>query len=128
MGSNPKPALLLVDDEPALLLSYRIILEQSGYQVATADSSVAARALLAERPYDLLICDLGLEAPTAGMEVVEWARKQFPSMPLLLMTGYLDEDTANRAERVGAQTVTKPIEVPRLLQILHHLTKNGKCA
>jgi DNA-binding NtrC family response regulator len=128
MGTEIKPQLLLVDDEPALLMSYRLILEQHGYDVATANNSVCARAMLSERQYDLLLCDLGLEFPLAGMEVVEWARLQCPATRSLLMTGFLDEEMACRAKQAGAETITKPVEVPRLLQIIGHILKDGTAA
>lgn len=118
MSSLAKTEVLIVDDEPALLLGYRIIFEQHGYSVTAVESSVDARAVLCAAPFDVLLCDLGLETPTAGLQLVEWARRQFPAMRCLLMTGYLDDDTARRAELAGAQTVSKPMQVTELLRLV----------
>lgn len=128
MATEQNPRLLLVDDEPALLLSYRIILEQSGYQVDSASSSVEACKLLETNTYDLLLCDLGLEHSTAGLDVVHCAQGQAENLRCILMTGYLDDEIAERAERYHALTLAKPIEVPNLLSTLKHAIRKDKTA
>ena len=58
---NPKSQILVVDDEPNVLITYRLILQQRGYEVSAAVSSEEARQVLGEKPIDLLLCDLSLE-------------------------------------------------------------------
>lgn len=118
METKAKPQLLIVDDEPAILLSYRIILEQNGYEVASAENSITARGLLAERTFDLLLCDLGLEQPLSGMNVVRWAREHRPQMACVLLTGYPDEQLSDELNRTGVHTLCKPVQVPALLKTI----------
>jgi DNA-binding NtrC family response regulator len=118
METKAKPQILIVDDEPAILLSYRIILEQNGYEVASAENSITARGLLAERTFDLLLCDLGLEQPLSGMNVVRWAREHRPQMPCVLLTGYPDEELSDELNRTGVYTLCKPVQVPTLLKTI----------
>jgi len=114
--------VLVVDDEPALLLSYSAILQKSGYIVTVAQSAAAARSALASACFDIMLCDLGLEMPMAGLEVVEWACREFPAMRSILMTGFLDDPVADRASAVGALALSKPIQVRALLELLHDLS------
>jgi DNA-binding NtrC family response regulator len=110
-----------VDDEPAILLSYRIILEQKGYEVFSAKDSTSATALLKERPFNLLLCDLGLERPLSGMDVVRWARENRPAMPCILLTGYPDDRISEETRGNGIHTLFKPVEVPLLLETIHSM-------
>jgi DNA-binding NtrC family response regulator len=118
MTANSKPQLLIVDDEPAILLSYRIILERKGYDVASAADSPSAHELLNQRQFDMLLCDLGLEQPLSGMKIVRWARQNRPQMACILLSGYPDEQITEEADRTGVHTLCKPVEVPALLETI----------
>jgi CheY-like chemotaxis protein len=126
METDDKPTLLMVDDEPALLLSYKLILEQNGYQVSTAENSVRACELLLQDTFDLLVCDLGLERPNSGMEVLDFARAHHPDLPAVLLTGYPDDHISERARAVGVQILFKPVEVPKLLETLDFLLRRHR--
>ena len=130
MGTCSKPALLIVDDEPALLTSYKLILERSGYEVATAATSAQAYDLLEQTSFDMLLCDLGLETPHEGMEVMRHARHCYPELVCILLTGYLDEDTSEQARKCNIQALSKPVEVAKLLHTIDLLLqgKNGRRA
>ena len=52
--------LLVVDDEPDLRQLYELALVREGYQILTAGTLAEARALMAERPFDVLITDMNL--------------------------------------------------------------------
>lgn len=125
MGRESRPRILMVDDEPAIQLGYRLILEQQGFEVATAADSTQARALLRERRFDLLWCDAGLETRDAGIAVVEWARQEFPEMPCVLVTGYPEAYAVDRARQAGAEMLTKPVEIPAMLNLIQALARRG---
>lgn len=119
-----RPQLLIVDDEPAILLSYRIILEQKGFEVFSAQDSASARVLLTERPFSLLLCDLGLERPLSGMDVVRWARENRPDMPCILLTGYPDDRISEETRGNGIHVLLKPVEVPILLETIRSMIES----
>jgi DNA-binding NtrC family response regulator len=56
-----KSRILVVDDEPNVLVTYRLILQQRGYDVSAALSSEEARTAIVNDESDLLLCDLSLE-------------------------------------------------------------------
>jgi len=115
--------ILVVEDEPAVLLTYQMILEQQGYDVVTAASEVEARQAIERHDFDLLLCDLSLDEPDTGFEIIAFARQHRPAVPSILLTGYASNDVSRRAEQVGVAVLFKPIEIPEFLgAIAAHLS------
>lgn len=107
--------ILVVEDEPAVLLTYRMILEQHGYEVVTAASALEARQALARQDVDLLLCDLSLDEPDTGFELIAFARRRRPAMLSVLLTGYAGNEVSRRAQQIGVAVLFKPIEIPEFL-------------
>jgi DNA-binding NtrC family response regulator len=120
----PRNNILVVDDEPNVLVTYRLILQQQGYRVHAALSAEEARELLAAEPIDLLLCDLSLEKQESGFDVVEYAREVNPDMPTVLLTGYATQDANDRAEERGIPVLFKPIDIAQLLQTIAELLRD----
>jgi DNA-binding NtrC family response regulator len=121
---NRKCHILVVDDEPHVLLTYRLILQQQGYEVSAAISADEARTMLLERKIDLLLCDLSLERQENGFDVIEFARQKDPHMPAVLLTGYATQDANLRAEESGIPVLFKPIDIKELLQTITELLRD----
>jgi DNA-binding NtrC family response regulator len=115
---KPKAHVLVVDDEPSVLLTYRMILEQQGYRVSASISSRDAIAALERDPMDLLICDLSLEQKHTGFEVIEIAQRRDPTVPAILVTGYANEDVMDKAEQSGIAILFKPIDIHEFLSTI----------
>jgi DNA-binding response OmpR family regulator len=79
-----KRRILLVDDELAILLTLKAVLEISGFDVETAASAREAKLKLRTHEYHMVITDMRMENETAGMEVVAVARKA-PNKPAIAM-------------------------------------------
>ncbi|MGI9104469.1 MAG: response regulator [Terriglobales bacterium] len=109
-------SILVVDDEPAVLLTYTMILRQHGYDVFGVATARQAKQVLQERGFDLLICDLALESSQSGFDVLRAARERYPSLPALLLTGYATSEIAEEAKRQHVSLLFKPIEVETLLR------------
>jgi len=122
---NPKSQILVVDDEPNVLITYRLILQQRGYEVSAAVSSEEARQVLGEKPIDLLLCDLSLEKQENGFDVIEFARQRHPDMPAVLLTGYATPEANDRAQELGIPVLFKPIDINELLQTISALLKEN---
>ncbi len=120
--------ILVVDDEPNVLVTYRLILQQQGYEVSAALSAEEARKMLAEQPVDLLLCDLSLEKQESGFDVIEFAREVNPDMPTVLLTGYATQDANDRADERGIPVLFKPIDIKQLLQTIAELLRNNEDA
>lgn len=113
-----KPRILLVDDKPAVLLTYRIILQQQGYDVTAVETFGRAVEELATREFDLLLCDLGLGEARNGFDLIEHAREARPRIQSVLVTGYSGEEVTLKAADMGVAVLFKPVQVPELLQAI----------
>jgi DNA-binding NtrC family response regulator len=116
--------ILVVDDEPHVLLTYQLILQQQGYEVSAALSAEEARKVLLERKIDLLLCDLSLERRENGIEVIQFARRKDPEMPAVLLTGYAAQDVNDLAVESGIPVLFKPIDINQLLQTIADMLRD----
>lgn len=87
-----KRRILLVDDDVAILLTLKAVLEISGFEVETAASAREAKMRLRGNEYHMVITDLRMESETAGQEVAQAARKA-PNRPAVaVLTAYPPEN------------------------------------
>ncbi|MDF3931841.1 sigma-54-dependent response regulator transcription factor AlgB [Pseudomonas citronellolis] len=93
--------ILLVDDEPAILRTFRYCLEDQGYDVATASSTAQAEALLQRQVFDLCFLDLRLGEDN-GLDLLAQMRLQAPWMRVVIVTAHSAVDTAVDAMQAGA--------------------------
>lgn len=115
MIADGKYRVLVVDDEAAVLLTYRLILEQQGYDVVACGTSAEAIAAIKKQPFDVVLCDYSLEEQHTGFEVISAARELDPETPAALLTGYATKDTADEASSRGIGIMFKPIEIDEFL-------------
>lgn len=109
-----KAKILLVDDEPRVLLTVTAILEREGYDVVSVPSGDAAICAVRENNYDLVLTDLRMEG-VDGLGVLAEVRKQSPNTVTVMMTGYGSVDSALEAVHLGAhEYLLKPVEVSAL--------------
>jgi CheY-like chemotaxis protein len=83
-----KRRILLVDDDLAVLLTLKAVLELHGFEVDTAGSSPEAFARLESGVYQMVISDLRMETEDAGMAVIRAARRQAYDPATALLTAY----------------------------------------
>ncbi len=110
-----KRRILLADDEGAILLTLKAILEMNGFEVETAASCVEAVQKLDTGVFHLVITDMRMETETAGFDVIH-AAKQKPYHPATaILTAYptLGSDWKSK----GAQSLmVKPINTEEMLR------------
>ena len=116
-----KMHILVVDDEPTLLMTYRLILEIQGHRSSEAQSVKEAKDRLDSEDIDLLICDLTLGAGETGTDVIEHAKALFPGLPCALLTGYNTEDLEDWAREHDVALLQKPIPIQGLLTAVNRL-------
>jgi DNA-binding response OmpR family regulator len=126
-----KRRILLVDDELAILLTLKAILEINGFEVETAASAKEATTKLKSAEYHMVITDMRMEHERAGYDVVRFARRQKYNPAVALLTAYplLGSDWRNE----GANSMlVKPMNTNDLLRqieallISHEDTKQAK--
>lgn len=110
-----KRRILLVDDEAAILLTLKAILEMNGFEVDTADSAKGAVAKLQKDQYHLVITDMKMESDRAGFDVVSVAKSQpyDPATAILTAFPTLGSDWQSRG---AEQLLVKPVGTEELLR------------
>jgi CheY-like chemotaxis protein len=122
---NPK-TILVVDDESHMLDTIQFILQSNGYAAVTARSGEEALQRLsalkaADRRVDLILTDLQMPGPS-GLELIQRLREAGERAPVLVMTGYSDQETARRLRDRGIEHfLDKPFEEGELLKRIREL-------
>lgn len=113
-------SILVVDDEPGVLLTIQAILAQEGYAVDSAANGKAALTKLRAKTYDLVLTDLRL-GDIDGLEVLAELRKLTSRTVAIVLTGYASLESAIQAMREGAYDyLVKPTDVEELkLRVAH---------
>jgi DNA-binding response OmpR family regulator len=108
-----------------VLVTYRLILEQRGYEVSAAVSSEEARQAITNDGIDLVLCDLSLEKQENGFDVIEFARQKDSQVPAVLLTGYAIPEANDRAQELGIPVLFKPIDINELLETISALLREN---
>ncbi|HWP35015.1 MAG TPA: response regulator, partial [Thermodesulfobacteriota bacterium] len=109
--------ILIVDDEPGVRESLRMVLKGE-HDVRTAADAPAALARLAEGPVDLVLLDI-LMPGMDGLELLRAIRQRHPALPVVMLTATRTIRTAVEAMRLGAfDYLTKPFDVEELLVVV----------
>lgn len=107
---GPDPSLLIVDDDEPFLKRLARAMEKRGFEVETADSVAAGRAIAVSRPPAYAVIDLRLEDGN-GLDVVEVIREKRPDSRVVVLTGYGAIATAVAAVKIGATDyLSKPAD------------------
>jgi two-component system response regulator GlrR len=111
-----KKKILIVDDDPNLLRLLGIRLLAAGYNVESAASAKIALGILKSFQPHMVISDLRMEGMD-GMALFEQIRKQYPQMPVVIMTAHGTIPDAINATKQGVFSfLTKPFESQELLE------------
>lgn len=120
--------ILVVDDEADIRDLVAGVLEDEGYETRTAAGSDDALEALATRRPSLVLLDVWLQGSKLdGLEVLEEIKKRDPSIPVLMISGHGNIDTAVAAIRKGAADfIEKPFEADRLLHLVARATETER--
>lgn len=107
MDQGKPLSVLLVEDEVLIRMSTADILETQGHEVVEATNGPEALAILADRPVDVLLADIGLPG-MSGTELAVEARKMLPGLPTIFATGHHDIPGLAELGLSDAILLTKP--------------------
>ncbi len=115
-----KRRILLVDDDLAVLLTLKTVLELNGFEADTATSAAEALDKLRSGVYHLVITDARMETEEAGLEVVRAARQQHYQPATAMLTAYPPLNGTYRPD--GAQSLlVKPVGTSDLVRQIEAL-------
>ena len=115
----PVPHLLVVDDEPTIRDQLERLYRQTGYKVTLVVSAEEAIIRLGKEDIDLVISDIKLPG-TDGVALTSYIHEHFPDVPVIVITGFSDIQTAVDVLKMGAvDFLTKPFD----LTLVQRLTR-----
>lgn len=112
------PLLLVVDDEPSILLAFRRAFRTRELELVTAESAGEGLELARQKRPDVVVLDVQLPDQN-GMDLFRQLRQLDARMPVIFITGKATTDTAIEAMKEGAYDyLFKPLELPQLRQVI----------
>ena len=117
--------VLIVDDEPSVALTLKLIFERQSYAINVAYSCVEALQMLRDGgAYDAVITDLNMEREDIGLEVVQAAQQLRPRPVVIICTGYATQHNAQAALDLRVDYLaTKPVDLQELLIAVERLLR-----
>jgi CheY-like chemotaxis protein len=103
--------VLVIDDEPSICNALRTVLESEGYEVIEASNGAIGLQLFKERRADLVLSDIYMPEMD-GAEMIERFREEFPSTPVVAMSGGGWKDKGEVLDFVGGYRDVRTIEKP----------------
>ncbi len=118
MSANPK--ILIVDDEPRMCESLKLLLGGLGYDISTANTGKEAMALMADQQFDLALLDIVIP-DMDGHQLMDHIGRTTPETLVVVITGHASLDSAVNALRRGAYDyLRKPFEYEELLKTVQN--------
>ena len=119
--------ILIVDDEPDIREVVKDVLEDEGYQVATAESGDSARQIRKESRFDLVLLDIWMPGTDEITLLKEWSQDEALRAPTIMISGHGNVETAVEAIRYGAYDfLEKPLSTAKLLVTVSRALQSEK--
>jgi len=110
--------VLIVDDERGLRETLSLFLQREGHETALAEDVPHARAVLAERRFDVVLADLIMPGED-GLALLAYVHRECPSTQVIMVTGEPSVETAAEALRLGAfDYLPKPVRRETLVRVV----------
>lgn len=113
---HPPNPIMIVDDEASILLAIDTTLQIAGINnTITCQDSRQVMALMADHPIETMLLDLNMPN-IDGRRLLDDVRREYPDIPVIIVTGAVDVETAVRCIKAGAfDYIVKPVEADRLI-------------
>ena len=119
--------VLVVDDEPNIVLSLEFLMQQAGFEVETAEDGATALAKVEAASPDLILLDISLPG-ISGFDVLEQLRQdsRYAKLPIIMLTAHGREVEREKGLALGADDyVTKPFSTQALVEKVQALLAEG---
>ncbi len=119
--------ILVVDDEPDIRQLVQEILQDEGYQVASAENAEKAQQLILKKQPDLILLDIWMPDTDGITLLKQWQKDGHLKCPVVMMSGHGSVETAVEATRLGAYDfLEKPLSMAKLILVVERALENGK--
>ena len=113
--------ILIVDDDVEFGTAFSKILKGEGYTTSVALSTQEGLKLLKKGKYDLVFADLSMPGQN-GMVLLEEIKKNYPKLPVVIITAFGEWDAyAEAAEKGALSFINKPVKKEEILQVIEDI-------
>jgi nitrogen-specific signal transduction histidine kinase/ActR/RegA family two-component response regulator len=130
LGNGTKRRVLFVDDDPAVLQSITCLLEHQGFHVAGFSDQLAAMDAIRTNAsqFDLIIADYNMPS-LSGLEFARFVRGMRADLPIVIITGLIDDTLRTEAARIGIQElIAKPFSLTSFCSTLRRVAAQATTA
>ncbi len=119
------PRILVIDDERSIRNTLKDVLEYEKYEVDLAEEGTTGIEFFSQHHYDAVLCDIKM-AKMDGIEVLQKLQEQSADVPVIMISGHGNIDTAVDSIRKGAfDFLEKPLDLNRLLITIRNALERG---
>jgi len=126
-----KPRILIIDDEPAIRSTIKMILEADGYVIDATDNSADALQTITTQPIDVAVCDIKGLGDMDGLALLEKVKATATpaATQFIMITGHGSSEVATEALKKGATDFfEKPLDMNRVLTSVRNAVEISKLA
>lgn len=117
--------VLLIDDEPNILVVMRALFRAAGHDVTTVTGGHDAVHLIQDGEFDLMVSDVRMN-PINGIELLKLARSEKPAMPVVMVTAYGSDTVRDQVLDMGASGyLKKPFDNQDLMRVVNQVLKRN---
>jgi len=114
------PSILIVDDEPSILQSLSGLLADEGFEIKTASNGYEGLKIVEEGSPDLVLLDIWMPG-IDGIETLKEIKKNYPTIPVIIITGHGTIETAVKATKFGAyDLIEKPLSIDKIIVTINN--------
>jgi two-component system nitrogen regulation response regulator NtrX len=114
------PSILIVDDEPTILQSLSGLLTDEGFEVITANNGYEALKIIDAEAPDLVLLDIWMPG-IDGIETLKEIKKSTAALPVIIITGHGNVETAVKATKLGAfDLIEKPLNIDKVIVAINN--------
>jgi two-component system, NtrC family, nitrogen regulation response regulator NtrX len=118
MKNDPIKKLLIIDDDPFILNSIQRQLKDEKFKTVLLNNPEEGLSELEKGEFDLVLCDVKME-PITGIEVLEIIRQRRPHLPVIMLSGYVDDQLIEKAKKIGCNDfLIKPLRKNELINAI----------
>ena len=114
------PSILIVDDEPSILQSLSGLLADEGFEVITTNNGYEALKIIDAEAPDMVLLDIWMPG-IDGIETLKEIKKSSATLPVIIITGHGNVETAVKATKLGAfDLIEKPLNIDKVIVAINN--------
>lgn len=118
-----KKKIIIIDDDDLILNSIKKQLKNENYFVEYINNPIEGIKKINEEDYNLVICDVKMK-PIQGIEVLKLVKELFPDLPVIIITGYVDDKIIEEAKKIGCSDfLIKPLKRTQLINSINNVLR-----